>query len=223
MKSINIALLLIIFSLNSLFAQEVEPTKRTYLRSAGEIIFSNGILDIPNVSPVVRFSMFFHINEQYHIDLNNNVGFYTGLGLRNVGMINRLGDSIRLKQRVYSLGIPLALKIGNIKSGKYFAIGGEAEFFFNYKQKTFLNGRQNKIDKFNEWFSNRVNLFNPSVFAEYHFKGKRYIRLKYYLNDFLVAGRQSLRVAKDAPYGVFTPEQSTLFYISVGSYIRKIR
>ncbi|MFN4123194.1 MAG: hypothetical protein ACK4GL_07810 [Flavobacteriales bacterium] len=215
--------LLLGFYLSGL-AQEESP-KRTYVKTAGEIIFSAGVLEIQGaqVDPVVRFSAFFQSQEQLHIDISKNIGIYTGIGSRNIGFINRINDSIRIKQRVYSIGIPLALKIGNMRYGNFLAIGGEAEFFTQYKQKTFLNQRQNKVDKFSEWFSNRVNVFNPSVFAEYNFDGKRYIRLRYYLNDFLVSNKQSYRLSGGSAEIPFIAERSTLFYISFGTTLGKRR
>lgn len=205
-------------------AQEQAP-KQTYVKTAGEIIFSAGVLEIPGaqVDPVVRFSAFFQSQEQLHIDISKNIGIYTGIGSRNIGFINRINDSIRIKQRVYSIGIPIALKIGNMRYGNFLAIGGEAEFFTHYKQKTFLNKRQNKVDKFSEWFSNRVNVFNPSLFAEYNFDGKRYIRLRYYLNDFLVSNKQSYRLSSSSAEIPFIAERSTLFYISFGTTMGKRR
>ena len=220
-KSIYI-LSIFIFSFSQTYSQE-ESKSGFYYKTASEIIFSGGQMNIEgaDVNPVVRFSAFLHFQEQMHYDFGRSVGFFTGIGMRNIGFINLLGDSLRLKQRVYSLGIPLALKIGNLKSGNFIVLGGEAEFFFNYKQKTFLNGRQNKIDKFNEWFSSRTNLFNPSAFVEFHFNKNKYIRLKYYLNDFLVAERQTVKTSKEGLYQKFTPEQSMLFAISFGTTFGK--
>ena len=222
MRYIIFILAILIFSINQVFSQD-EQKKGFYYKTASEVIFSGGQLAIEgvDVNPIVRFSAFFHFQEQMHYDFGNSMGIFTGIGLRNIGFINQLGDSLRLKQRVYSLGIPLALKIGNLKSGNFIVLGGEAELFFNYKQKTFLNGRQNKIDKFNEWFSSRTNLFNPSAFVEFHFNKNKYFRLKYYLNDFLVTDKQTVKASKEGMYQKFTPEQSMLFSISIGTTFGK--
>jgi len=234
------ALLFSLASASVACAQTTEPSRlytKSYFASASELILSAG--DLGNVaisSPVnqlfvlgpqydaktiPRFSAFFHFGEQFHFNFSNSLGFYTGIGLRNLGMINRINDSLKVKQRVYSLGVPLAFKLGNMGRRSYIALGAEAEFFFHYKQKVFkgTSGRGEKIDKMDEWLSNRTNLFNPSVFLELHFSKGTYMRLRYYLNDFLIPGNQSVRL-NGADHS-FTNERSTLFALSVGKILKK--
>ena len=126
------------------------------MMNASEMIFSGGKLETsqaiagltPLKSPenVVRFSAFFHFQQQMHFNLNKNFGMYTGVGIRNIGFINTfsgLEKKIRVKQRSYSLGIPLAIKAGDL-NGYYFAIGAEAELMFAYKRKVFYDGGKSK-------------------------------------------------------------------------------
>jgi hypothetical protein len=206
------------------FAQERSKTK-VYFKSASEFIFSMGMVDAkggPNplaeldVKPVVRFSGFFHLQEQLHFDFSKHIGIFTGIGVRNVGMINNLSDSVKVKQRVYSLGIPLALKLGKFPGGFYVASGAEGELFFHYKQKDFYDGEKRKRS---EWFSDRVNLFNPSVFLDFNTRKGSYIRFKYYLMDFLVTDKQKIRAINGLPY-YFSPSSSQLFYIAIGTSIK---
>ena len=207
---------------------EHDPGK-FYSKNANEFIFSWGNVNddsshvngfggaVINATPVVRFSAFFNSQEQLHYDFNRTFGFYTGIGIRNIGFINNFGDSIKIKQRQYALGVPLALKIGSLKKGVYLALGGELELFFNYKQKVFYN---NSKQKFSEWFSTRNSeLLHPSVFAELNFKQGQYIRFRYYLTDFLkenTKGVNYLGNERTLPYD-FKP--STLMYISIGTAI----
>jgi hypothetical protein len=221
MKKLLLFLVCIYFT--NAFAQEETKTTtndRVYGRSAGELIFSMGKLSIPgaDVKNVLRFSAFYHFQRQLHIDFSNMVGMYTGFGVRNVGFINEINDSIKLKQRSYSIGIPLALKVGNVKDGAMFAIGAEVEYMFAYKQKFFLNDQKYK---FSEWFSDRVNPINPSVFAEIHFGKGSYLRFKYYLMDFLDKDNQ--RVNYNSQRFTFTPNESKLFYVSIGSTFKMTR
>ncbi len=224
-------------------AQIPEPTisyQKSYFATVSEGILSAGnlgkvalydpslpipsnVLDFGHQStPVIRYSTFLHLGEQLHVNFSNTFGFYTGIGMRNIGMINRLSDSVKVKQRVYSVGIPVALKIGNMGKKAYAAFGAELELFFNYKQKTFKgSGRGDKVEKFNEWFSNRTELFNPSVFAEFNFGKGTYIKVRYYLNNFLIAGNQSFTL-NNVKYG-FRPEKSQLFSLSFGRVIGKKR
>lgn len=198
-------------------AQQNEPgTGKGYLRSSSELIFSMGDVDAGGVetTPVLRFSGFFHLQEEYHYDFSRSMGIFTGLGIRNVGMINKLNDSIKVKQRVYSLAVPVALKFGNM-NGFHISAGGEAELFFHYKQKTFYDDEKFKKD---EWFSDKVNLFNPSVFLQISTRRGTYFKFKYYLMDFLVEDKQSVKIYS-VPYP-YSPSSSKLFYISVGNKIK---
>jgi hypothetical protein len=190
-------------------------------RSASEFIFSMGDVEVTGVqpmevSPILRFSGFFHLQEQIHFNFGKRIGIFSGVGVRNVGMINELNDSVKIKQRVYSVGIPLALKLGNLPDGFHIAFGGEAEIFLHYKQKVFYDGEKFKNA---EWFSDKVNLFNPGAFIDISSRRGSYIRFKYYFSDFLVSGQQRIRNINGSEYP-FNPTKSTLFYVSIGSSIR---
>ncbi len=209
-----------------LLAIDAFSQSKTYLGSSSEYIFSlsqTTTKEGPSADPVLRFSMWFNSSGIIEQRLNKNIGIVTGLGLRNVGMINKL-DSIRLKHRVYGVGVPLAIRIGDLDKKVSLTLGAEAELFLNYKVKEFVN--KEKIYKKNEWLADEVELFNPSVFAQVHFGKSYYIRFKYYLNNFLkecVAAPGST-----APCGYTMhnnartvingyPLNSQLFYISLGS------
>jgi len=184
--------------------------KKPYLLSTSELILSGASVENSGVKldNIVRFSAFFHVGQQIHFDFSNKAGFYTGLSLRNIGMINDLNDSVRIKQRVYTVGIPAAFKVGNMK-GTNLAVGAEAEFAIAYKQKLFVNDEKSKT---NEWFSDRTNIFLPSAFAEIRTKQGGYIKFKYYLTDFLVEDKQKVNVTNLN----YRPNKSQLFYVSFG-------
>jgi hypothetical protein len=84
---------------------------------------------------VLRFSCFLHVQEQLHYNFTNHVGFYV---LRNVGFINDLNDTVKLKQRVLYTGIAGRYKLGNMSSSTYATIGVEGELAFHYKQRCLL-------------------------------------------------------------------------------------
>lgn len=202
-------------------------TDKTYWKGAYEYIFSWGDVDDDKSSvdgnpvdgePVVRFSAIFNPQEQLHIDFSRNFGLYTGIGMRNIGFINRFNvdtiGEVTVKQRQYTLGVPLALKVGNLKDNFYLAFGAELELFWNYKQKVFYN---NDKDKFSEWFSDNSELLNPSLFAEVNFKYGQFIRFRYYLNDFLKENKNGVDIEplnRKFNYD-FAPSQ--LMYISIGT------
>lgn len=192
-----------------LFAQET-PIKKMYSVFGGETIFSWGNVEATdlNTRNIVRFTIFLHLNQQFHYDFSKKAGFFTGISLRNVGIITDLNDTVRMKQRVYTLGIPVALKLGNM-NGTNFALGAEGELAIHYKQKNFVNGEKRRTT---QWFSDRTNLFLPSVFAQINFKDGFYLKYKYYLTDFLVEGTQRTNVT-DLNY---QPTRSQMMYISLG-------
>lgn len=141
------------------------------------------------VSSIPRFTMFVNIGTNANVDLGNNFGLFAGLNLTNIGMITEetiVGtvktDVFKYKQRVYALGVPVGIKIGDLR--KFYVYGGaEAAYAINFKQKTFINGE--KVDKFNEWFSNRSNPFMPALFAGFQTKQGFGLKVQYYLTDFL--------------------------------------
>jgi hypothetical protein len=224
----KLVLSLAIFSITyQLLAQS-----KTFVGSSSEYIFSlspTTTFNGPSIDPVVRFSMWFNTGAVLEQQLNKNFGLVTGFNIRNVGIINKI-DSLRLKHRVYGVGVPLAVRIGDLDKKISLTLGAEAELFLNYKVKEFVN--KEKIYKKNEWISDEVELFNPSVFAQIQLGKSYYLRFKYYLNNFLkecVAAPGST-----APCGytihnnaktVITgyPSNSPLFYISLGSERLKVK
>lgn len=212
MKKLLLVALFLGFGL-SLFAQE-KTNKNWYGVGASETILSFGSVENngEDLSNVVRFSPFINFSSLFHKDFSEKSGFYTGLSIRNVGMINDVNDSVRVKQRVYTLGIPIAIKFGDM-NGNLGAIGFENEFALNYKQKVYVNEAKSKS---NIWFSDRTKIYLPSVFVEFKGKMGNYIRFKYYLTDFLETDNQKLNVA-----GVdYSPTRSTLFYVSTGLMLK---
>jgi len=203
--------------ISTIITMSVSAQVQTDWRSGGEYIFSWGNAGDPGskADNVVRFTAFFNQQLQYHADFGDNVGMYTGLGVRNIGFIHQFGDTLKIKQRVYALGAPLAIKIGNMSKGLYLAFGPEIELFFHFKEKAFLHGQKYKDS---EWFSNRTDLFHPSVFAELGLGHGIYLRYRYYLTDFLRKKDVVFPGNIQIPYN---NSPSQLMYISVGTMISK--
>jgi len=216
LKKATFLIFLLAISLTT-FGQEIitlsQSKNKVYSASVSETILSFGIVEAAplNTGTIARFTPFFNFGQQLHIDFSDHLGMYFGLGLRNVGMITNLNDSVRVKQRTYNVGIPLALKFGNMESWQG-AIGAEAEFAIAYKQKVFVNGEKRKSGS---WFDDRTNIFLPSVFAEFKGKDGNFIRFKYYLTDYLTSNQKI-----NVPGVEYRPTQSQLFYISMGYVIK---
>jgi hypothetical protein len=234
-----ISMMLVCLSI-SVMAQHVYPV------TSGEIIFSqsntsftreflNQYPDASLAADNARFTIFFHLGEYVHIDLNNSIGFYSGLGVRNVGMItdeslpqtvtNSGADvpysDFKIIRRQYMLGIPLALKLGSFNNHFYIFGGGEYEMAFNMKEKYWSNtfDRSGSKTKSNKWFSNQTPTFLPSLFAGIQFPRGFNIKFKYYLQDFL---NQDYKVSRNNNEGatfnisdLTRYKKSQVFYFSL--------
>lgn len=245
MKTKNyIVILLIVFSIAiKLQAQE---GSQTYLVTSGEAIFSQNQTSFtpeflqmyPGAAMAdsrTRFTIFLHLGQYIHHDFNNNFGFFSGLGIRNVGMITdetlpqtvtTTGQPVsytdyKIIRRQYMLGVPLAIKIGSFKDHFYVFGGGEYELAFVLKEKYWTDtwDRDGAKTKDVTWFSSQTPTFFPSVFAGIQFPGGFNIRFKYYLIDFL---DNSYKVSKNSEEGsTFSVSdltryaESKVFYVSL--------
>ena len=188
--------------------------QKVYPVTSGEIIFSQNqssfTTSFLNKYPMsalsasnVRFTMFFHLGQYIHYDASNNLGLYSGLAVRNVGMITdeTLPQTVSSSQpvnysnynivrRQYMLGVPLAIKVGSFKDHFYFFAGGEYELAFVYKEKYWTDSfdRSGSKTKSVTWFGSQTPLFIPSVFGGVQFPGGFNLKFTYYLTDFLNNG-----------------------------------
>lgn len=168
-----------------------------YWTSGGEVIFSFAdYRDSAGVktSGPPRFTMFLHFNYKYNIDVSNKLGFAFGLSMKNVGWITKnetyaLASDMsnvkmydKVKRRSYTLGIPLMIKVGNMKKDRFLALGAEYELLFHFKEKRFSGGE--KLKRSN-WMSDETNRFLPSVFVGLQVTKWGMIKFQYYLDDFL--------------------------------------
>jgi hypothetical protein len=191
----NLRIFLIAFILvagTTVFAQD---GKKIYTTTSGELIFSfaNITDNGSEEGSVLRFSPVVNIQNWVNIDKTENFGLFTGLSVRNVGFIYDVPNNspvkydypnetnVRKKFRTYNLGIPIGIKLGNL-SDKFVFVGYELEIPLNYKEKTFIN--DDKEDKDNIWFSNRVNTFNHSLMAGVQLPYGATLKFKYYLTNF---------------------------------------
>lgn len=104
------------FGLHAMAQEAGTKTKEMYTVSATETILSWGNVEATGLETanIARFTPFINFGTQLHLDFSEKSGFYTGLTVRNVGIITDLNDSVRVKQRVYTLGIPVAFKAGDM-------------------------------------------------------------------------------------------------------------
>jgi len=136
--------------------------QKVYTLTSGEIIFSQSQSSFTKeftqqysganlAGNNVRFTMFFHVGQYLHYDASNNFGIFTGLAIRNIGMITDetlpqtvalTGSSVppsydqyKIIRRQYTLGLPLAFKIGDFDKHMYFFACGEYEMAFHFNEK----------------------------------------------------------------------------------------
>jgi len=186
-------------------AQKVYPvTTGEMIFSQSSTTFTQDFLDQYSDARVaadnVRWTVYFHFGQYFHYDASDRFGFYSGLGVRNVGMItdetlpqtvsssgSTPYEDYKIIRRQYMLGVPLAFKFGSFSKHIYFYGGGEYEMAFAFKEKYWTGDfdRNDSKTKNVQWFSNQTPTFMPSVFAGVQLPGGVNIKFKYYLNDFL--------------------------------------
>jgi hypothetical protein len=161
------------------------PAKKFYSsNSLDACIFSTSTLQKPGVSKLstLRFSYILNFGFNFNYDFNKHFGVFTGIGIKNIGFIDKIADST-IKRRVYTIGVPVGIKFGNLKKRTYGFIGGGVDLPFNYREKGFI--KRGKKDKFNEWFSDRTELIMPYVFAGISLDPGIAFKIQYYPTNFM--------------------------------------
>jgi hypothetical protein len=193
-----------------------------YTVSSSELLFQFASIEnpgLPGVSNNLRFTMFFNYGQYWHVDLNNNLGLYSGMAIRNVGFIYDTPDPSKTIRRSYTAGIPLALKLGAFDKHVYIMGGGEYELLFHYRARKWdSSDRDGAVTKESEWFSNKTKRFIPSVFAGVQFPGGVNVKFKYYLRGFLNEEYVGPDLGAVSDFSDFT--QLDMFYVSVSWQFR---
>jgi hypothetical protein len=182
--------------------------QKSYTETVTEFIFSFSVCDFTEdfhttypqaevMKTNLRFTAFLHISQDWHMDFNNNLGIITGFGLRNVGLISdevlpdtendSLMRNFKIIRRLYTLGVPLSVKIGSFKDHFFLYAGGELELALHFKEKYWSDSKNRSGDKtvYTSWFGEQTPLILPSVFAGVQLPRGFNIKFKYYLRDFL--------------------------------------
>lgn len=130
---------------------------------------------------IPRYTYFFNTGVDLNYHATNSLHPFTGLHIKNLGMIYQYDDSIKHKYRVYTLGAPLGIKWYTKNKKLMVKAGVDAALAFNFKWKHFLNDK--KVFKSNEFFSDKTNLLFTSVFAGFSYSGFA-VSGNFYLNEF---------------------------------------
>jgi hypothetical protein len=224
MKNLKIysltSLLFILTAFSNVKAQE-QSTKNLYSSTSFEIIFSlaNVDADTMEVSNIVRFAPVFNFQWLLNYDMSNNFGVFIGADIRNLGLIREIQNTspvTKYKNRVYTLGIPAGIKLGNLNSGLFIYGGGEIEWAWNYKQKEFQNG--DKIKKDIYWNPKQVNQWQPSVFVGLNFPYGMNVKFKYYFENLLKQDYVAYN-ENNQPYMPYAGQNSQIFYFSLNFFM----
>lgn len=189
-----------------------------YPTSCFEFLFQGAevMKDGAALSTNVRFTIWFNYTQQLHFDFTNHIGMYTGLSIKNVGFITTNEDIapyagnpasvVELnKRRVYTAGVPLALKLGNFDNNFYIYGGGAYDLVIDYKEKRWVNGVKTNKSSF---FGAETPRFLPSVFGGIQFKHGLRLQYSLYLDDLL-----------RTDYGAGTQYDQSKFTKSVMQYL----
>ena len=221
-STLKILLLFIFITVYGTYSGYSQEQKRFYSSTSLEMIFSFGdiAVDSSNASTVMRWAPVLNIQYIYNFDLTNNFGVFVGFDMRNLGFIWKNDKGQKWKHRVYTIGIPVGIKLGNLKSGMFFYAGGQIEYAFNYKEKYFLNGSKQTKDVY--WFTDRVNIFQTSVLVGVNFPYGFNIKFKYYFTDLLNQDFEAFNEngEKYKPYEAFTKSQIFYFSLSINMFHR---
>lgn len=179
---------------NSADADVVFAPKKFYLSSSLDgALFTTAMhfgsfplnAGVPTTVGTPRFT-YYGINTGLNVnyDFNRTIGVFTGIGLKNIGFIEKIKplDST-IKRRVWSIGAPIGVKVGNLRKKTYVFLGGGVDIPFNYKEKGFV--RRGDKDKFNEWFSDRTAAFMPYGFVGVSFKPGLFFKVQLYPGNFM--------------------------------------
>jgi hypothetical protein len=186
MKKIYLSALAAVIMITAATAQ-----RKTFYTTAGG---DGGILSLGrvemngrNVNPVLRYSPMFNFGTNFNWDASKYAGLFVGWNVRNIGLItddNKAVSKDRYKRRLYTLGIPVAIKLGDLDKENFFYAGGEVSLAVHYKEKKFIDGDRKKKDKFTEWFSDRTPRIMTSAFAGFHFKEHFNLKAQYFFTNF---------------------------------------
>lgn len=177
------------------------------------MIFSTALIDNNGNKSLatLRFTAFLNLGVTYNVDLNKNASIYTGFDIKNIGLIEKYSAyNTTIKQRVYTAGVPVGIRLGNLSKKNFFLFGGGLDIALHYKLK-FWNSLQSKI-KTNDWFSKNSELLLPYIFAGFAIKGTS-LKFQYYPGNFIKTNNNPL-------YGYNSNFKNNLLLISIGRDIK---
>jgi hypothetical protein len=187
-KTFILIFISVLITVSQSYAQMLKrPTKKVYVSTDFDIfLLSSSIKEQAGSKKLTtpRFSAIPFLGFNVNYDFAKNVGLYTGVNIKNIGFIEKFSDpDFTVKRRVYTIGAPLGLKIGDIKYGSYLILGIGADFPIHYKEKSYI--KRNDKTKYNEWFSDATPRIMPYAFVGVHLMPVFTFKVQYYPTNFL--------------------------------------
>lgn len=196
--------------------QKVPIGKRYFGNSLDGMIFSTAMIERNGANSLgtLRFTAFAHIGATINYNFSKGIGVYSGLDIKNIGLIEKFDfQNTTVKDRVYTLGIPVGLRLGNMTARNYFFMGGGVDLAFHYKNKMWSDV-QSKT-KFNEWFSDYTNLLLPYAFAGIGMKGIT-VKVQYYPTNFFNEDKTVGTLPGGIPNKIYANTKVNLLLLSIG-------
>jgi len=168
------------------FKVQVNVPKRFYAGNGLDLaMLSTAFVSKPGSDTKItmpRFTAVVNLGFTFYYDLNERFGLMSGIGVRNMGFIEKDGD-VTYKRRVYALGIPLGIKFGDLRN-RNFAFGGAGiDLPFHYKEKAFEQ-RSSKTKR-SDWFGDQTPRVLPFFFAGHSWDPGITVKLQYYPTNFI--------------------------------------
>ena len=188
MKKISLLLALVCFTCLVGQGQDtdsVKISKKKWLTlssgiESNLIQFAQAEMGGVSLTTIPRYTYFFNTGIDANVKLSEHLKVFSGLNFKNIGLIIKTNDTIRTKHRVYTFGAPIGLKVYMAKNKVMLKAGADFSLAFNYKWKMCVNDTKTKK---NEFFSDKTEIFFPSVFAGISVMGFT-VTGNYYLNNF---------------------------------------
>ena len=141
-KTLLVSSLFISALANAQTKSAIHASKWHYASQLDGSIFSTAITSGTNAGdPIVRYAPFFNIGHTIHNEFNNYSGAILGVGIKNIGFIEKRGDTT-FKKRVYAFGVNAALKFGDMKTNRFGFIGAGVDLLllsFGHDFKFFVD------------------------------------------------------------------------------------
>ena len=180
-------------------------------------LFQTSRLDRPGLTSTkfttLRYSLFVNVGMSLNYDFSNNFGLFLPLSIRNIGFIDKIGDST-IKRRSYNAGAGLGVKVGNLRKRSFGFVGGGVDVPFNYREKGFV--KRSDKDKFSEWFSDRTPTFMPFVFVGLSVNPGITLKVQYYPGNFLNPDYEQKIPNTNLTYKPYQNFEANLLYLTLG-------